>query len=279
MNPSVIIVPNAEVTGIGNRVKSYVSFLSRYDIVKTQKIPDYYSFENFSLATISDLQKYPSFNHLNTHPRTDYFWRLLVDPEEEQYLDEYSTIDLLYHKIPEYFRNKYIPVFKQLKLRKGLENIVKSIVKDWDTENMIGVSIRTYLNPGSDPSRNAWVDLQKFEDEIEKIPSDQKFFFCSDSIRLNQYYLEKYKSQIITFPRKVDTIINDNIDDITQTQEALIEMYLLSYCRKKIITTFGSTFPECAWWLGECNAEVVIPVDLNKVPKEFIEDHFRKKQI
>ncbi len=274
---NVFIVPSSNQTGLGNRIKSYVSHLSKYRTVKIQKIPDYYCFENFELATQEDIERYPSFNNVDIECPRDLFWRLLVDVEEEKYLKEYKTIDLLYQNIPEYFVKKYIPIFKQLRLRKELNNIVESITQDWDIGNMVGISIRTYLNPGSDPSRSIWVNLREFEVEIEKLPSNQKFFFCSDSIMLNQHYSNKYKSQIITFPRSVENIINDNIDSIIQTQESVIEMYLLSYCRKKIITTFGSTFPECAWWLGECKADVIIPTNLSKVPKDFIDEHFRKK--
>ena len=254
---------------LGNRIKSYASHMARYEKVMIEKPTDIHLFENFELASVEDIQKYP---------HTGSVWRLLVDEDEEHYIDNLRTIDFLYNKTPKYFVDKYVPIFQRFKLKSDLQKIVDDITQDWDKDNMIGVNIRSWLPPIDNGSRSIWVNFEGFEKEIEKLSPNQRFFFSSDNIEINNYYKSKYPSQIITFPRRVNTIGNDGtFDDIQQTKEAFLEMYLLSQCYKKIICSFGSTFSECAWWFGGCKAEVVTPTFWDKVPQEFYDDVFQKK--
>lgn len=254
---------------LGNRIKSYVSHMAKYDKILIEKPTDIHLFENFELATSEDIRKYPS---------TGSVWRLLVDESEEDYLDDFKTIDFRYNKIPEYFIDKYVPIFQQLKINPDLKKIIDEITKDWDKENMVGINIRSWAPPIENSDRSLWVDFEGFEREVQKINPSQKFFFSSDNIEINNYYRNKYSEQIITLPRTVNTILNDgNFDDVQQTKEAFLEMILLSQCKKKIVCSFGSTFSEVAWWFGGCKAEVITPTFWDKVPDSFYNDVFVKK--
>ena len=254
---------------LGNRIKSYASHMARYDKVMIEKPTDVHLFENFELATPEDIQKYP---------HTGSVWRILVDENERHHIENLNTIDFLYKDIPQYFIDKYVPVFKRFKLKQDLQEIVNKITKDWDKDNMVGINIRSWLPPIDSCGRSVWVDLDGFEREVQKLDPNQKFFFSSDNMQINEYYKSKYPNQIITLPRRVNVIVNDgHVDDVQQTKEAFLEMYLLSQCKKKIICTFGSTFPEAAWWLGGCKAEVITPTFWDKVPQEFLDDVFQKK--
>ena len=254
---------------LGNRIKSYASHMARYDNILVEKPTDVHLFENFELATPEDIQKYP---------HTGSVWRLLVDENEEHYIENLKTIDFLYNKVPQYFIDKYVPIFEKFKLKPDLQNIVDEITRDWDKDNMVGINIRSWLPPIDNCGRSVWVDFEGFETEVQKLDSTQKFFFSSDNIDINNYYKLKYPDQIITLSRTVNTIANDGfVDDVQQTKEAFLEMYLLSQCRKKIVCSFGSTFSESAWWLGGCKAEVVTPTFWDKVPQEFYDDVFSKK--
>lgn len=265
MNTFVVL----RTAALGNRIKSYVSHMSKYDDILIEKPTDIHLFENFRLATPEDIAKYP---------HTGSVWRLLVDEDEEHYIDDLKSIDFLYEKVPQYFINKYVPIFKRLKLKSDIQKIVDDTTKDWDKENMVGINIRSWLPPIDNCGRNIWVDFEGFEREVQKLEPTQKFFFSSDNLDINNYYKKKYPTQIITFPRSVNVIKNDgSIDDVQQTKEAFIEMYLLSQCKKKIVCSFGSTFSEAAWWLGECKAEVVTPTFWDRVPQEFYDDVFQKK--
>ena len=254
---------------LGNRIKSYASHMARYDTVMIEKPTDVHLFENFELATPEDIQKYP---------HTGSVWRLLVDENERHHIENLNTIDFLYEKTPQYFIDKYVPIFEKFKLKPDLQEIVDKITKDWDKDNMVGVNIRSWIQPNHNCDRSVWVDFEGFEKEIKKLKPNQKFFFSSDNLSINSFYKEKYSDQIITLSRNVSGIINDShVDDVQQTKEAFLEMYLLSQCKKKIICTFGSTFPEAAWWFGGCKAEVVTPTFWDKVPQEFYDDVFQKK--
>ena len=110
----------------------------------------------------------------------------------------------------------------------------------------------------------------KLQREIDRLPKDQKFFFCSDNSDVYKYFAEKYPDRIILYDRK---IFNDpklaesgHHDDIQITTDAFIELLILSKC-DKIIGTYASSFDEVAWWFGSCQAEVIIPE-----PKNFDEE-------
>lgn len=254
---------------LGNRIKSYASHMARYDKVMIEKPTDVHLFENFELATPEDIQKYP---------HTGSVWRLLVNEDEEHYIENLKTIDGLYNKVPQYFIDKYVPVFQKFKLKPDLQKVIDEMTKDWDKDNMVGINIRSWLPPIDNCGRSVWIDFEGFEREAQKLNSTQKFFFSSDNIEINNYYKSKYPNQIITLPRTVNVIANDgHVDDVQQTKEAFLEMYLLSQCKKKIVCSFGSTFSEAAWWFGGCKAEVVTPTLWDKVPKEFYDDLFLKK--
>lgn len=254
---------------LGNRIKSYASHMARYDKILIEKPTDIHLFENFQLATQEDIQKYP---------HTGSVWRLLVDEDEEDYIDNLKTIDMLYNKTPQYFIDKYVPIFERFELKPDLLKIVNEITKDWDKENMVGINIRSWLPPIDNGSRSIWIDFEGFEREVQKLKPNERFFFSSDNVDINRYYKSKYQNQIIMLPRTVNTIANDGyVDDVQQTKEAFLEMYLLSQCKKKIVCSFGSTFGEAAWWFGGCKAEVITPTLWEKVPQDFYDDVFSKK--
>ena len=210
---------------LGNRIKSYASHMDRYDKIMVEKPVDVHLFENFELATPEDIQKYP---------HTGSVWRLLVDEDERDYIEDLNSIDFLYGKVPQYFIDKYVPVFQQFKLKPDLQEFVDEFTKDWDKENMVGVNIRSWLPPIDNGSRSIWVDFDGFEREVQKLEPNQKFFFSSDNLGFNEYYKQKYPNQIITLPRTVNVIANDGIvDDVQQTKEAFLEMYLLGSNAKR----------------------------------------------
>ena len=75
---------------LGNRIKSYASHMARYDKIMIEKPVDIHLFENFELATPEDIEKYP---------HTGSVWRLLVDEDERDYIEDLNSIDYLYEKI------------------------------------------------------------------------------------------------------------------------------------------------------------------------------------
>ena len=94
--------------GMGNRFKIYVSYMARYNEIKIEKPTDIHLFENFELSNREE--------DIKIHPHTGSGWRLLVDDDEVKYIDKYKTIDQLYNDTPQYFIDKYVPIFQSLRI-------------------------------------------------------------------------------------------------------------------------------------------------------------------
>ena len=254
---------------MGNRLKIYVSYLARYDEVLIEKNEDRYLFPDF--------QSCDRENDIKDNAWTHSGWRLLVDESEEKYIDKYKTIDQLYNDTPQYFIDKYVPIWKKLKINPDIKEYIDDFTKKWDKDDMVGIHLRTNFPPVDDGTRSVWVDFNGFEKEVQKYSSSQKFFLASDWQPAIDYYTLKYPNQIITHPKN-DIVRHDaHIDNFQQSADSFIDMYLLSQCFKKQIFTFGTTFSECSWWFGGCKAEVVMPTFWNKVPKDFYDSVYNLK--
>jgi|688.fasta_scaffold09959_19 hypothetical protein len=246
--------------GLGNRLKSYVSHMARYENILVEKPSDAILFKNFGLASVDDIEKYP---------HTASVWQLLVDPEEESFIPEYKTIDFLYNDTPKYFIDKYLPIWQSLEFSEDVINTVNAVSKNWDFDNLVGLNIRS-ATPCF--GRDKFVDYNGFEREIDD--ENDIFFIASDSLEIKNYYKGKYGDRCFMYER--DRIIDSGVtDDYEQNLQALVEMILLSKCSKKLVASLGSSFSECAWWLGNCKAKVVCPV--HEIPDEWRKLHMIKK--
>jgi hypothetical protein len=259
-NKSVVV--SLATPGLGNRIKTYVSAMARYGTVKTRREADTVLFQSLQVATDEDLALYPQVDG----------WRLDVDIEEQDKIEVYNTIDLLYENTPQYFIDKYLKVFNQLKINPEVEKSVSEFSSGW--ENVIGVHVRSWYC-----GRQNWHSNQTFVDEIEKLDSNSKIFLCTDNSNVSDYFIQKYGDRILKYPQNLystpnlaESGHNYNIDD---NINAFVDMLLLSKC-SKIIGTFGSSFTECAWWFSGCNAKVIIPMPDN-IPQDFISDVFSLK--
>jgi len=251
--------------GLGNRLKSYVSYLARYNEILVEKLQD---------SIIFDF-KHAKEEEINSLPNTGSNWRLIVDKEEEQFIPDYSTIDFLYNKTPEYFINKYTPIFKEIKgnLDNETKTIINNFTKNLDFSKITGVHIRSSLASRGDGNRAGYVDYKRIKEIIEE---SDKVLLASDYSGVYKELIEKYKDKIITFPRQVFDINDVTVESLFYTREAVVEMILLSLC-PRLCFTFGSTYSECCWWFGECKAQVEIPTKWDKVNKDFLDDCIRKK--
>lgn len=246
--------------GLGNRLKSYVSHMARYENILVEKPSDAILFKNFELASVDDIEKYP---------HTASVWQLLVDQEEESFIQDYKTIDFLYNDTPKYFIDKYLPIWKSLEFNEDVTNRINEISKNWDFGNLIGLNVRS-ATPCF--GRDKFVDYDGFEREIND--KNDIFFIASDSLEIKNYYKEKYGDRCFMYER--NEIIDSGVtDDYEQNLQALVEMILLSKCRKKLVASLGSSFSECAWWLGNCKTKVICPV--HEIPDAWIKLHMIKK--
>lgn len=246
--------------GLGNRLKSYVSHMARYENILVEKPSDAIFFKNFNLATNDDILRYP---------HTGSVWQLLVDQDEEKFIENYKTIDFLYNDTPKYFIDKYLPIWKSIQFSEDIINKVNEVSKNWDFNNLIGLNIRKAV---SCFGKDKIIDDDGFEREIEN--KNDIFFITSDKIEIKNYYKEKYGNRCFLYERS-EIIDSGHTDDYEQNFQALVEMILLSKCQKKLVVSFGSTFPECAWWLGGCATKVICPT--HGIPEESLKYFMIKK--
>ena len=180
--------------GMGNRLKIYVSYLARYDEVMVEKNEDRYLFLQISNHVIKK-------KILKIYPWTHSGWRLLVDENEEDYIKKYKTIDQLYNDTPQYFIDKYVPIWESLNINPEIKNYIDDFTRDWDKDDMIGIHIRTNYPPVDDGTRSVWVDFEGFERASTNVLIITKIFLASDHEPIIEYYKKKYPNQIITYPK------------------------------------------------------------------------------
>ena len=237
--------------GIANRIKNLLSAISQHGDVST--LHDTISFIFPSLKKVEKVEEeYPED------------WRLYVAPDEEKHIPDYKTIDLLYERTPEYFVKKYLNIIHKLKINSEIIEYVSESTDTWD--DMVGVHIRSWYCP-----KKVFHSNEIFENQIDKLPEDKKFFFCSDNSDVQKHFVDKYGDRGVTYDRQ---IFNDprlaesgHHDDIQLTTDAFIELLILSKCAT-IIGTYASSFDELAWWMSGCKSKVIIPTPIN-CDKEF----------
>ena len=237
--------------GIANRIKNLLSAISQHGDVSI--LHDTISFIFPSLRKVDEVeQEYPED------------WRLYVAPDEEKHIPDYKTIDLLYERTPEYFVKKYLDIIHKLKINSEIIEYVSEFTDTWD--DMVGVHIRSWYCP-----KKVFHSNEIFEEQIDKLPEDKKFFFCSDNSDVQKHFVDKYGDRVVTYERQ---LFNDpklaesgHHDDIQLTTDAFIELLILSKCAT-IIGTYASSFDELAWWMSGCTSKVIIPTPIN-CDKEF----------
>lgn len=228
--------------GIANRIKNILSAMSQFEEIGTLHQPIKYIFP-FIQSLDSPINPY------------EENWRLYVSPDEQEYTEEYKTIDLLYEKTPKYFIEKYLKIIDRLEINPDIIKYVDEFTKEW--KDMTGVHIRSWYC-----QKRRFHSNDIFEEQIDSLTPDRKFFFCSDNSDVQEYFLNKYGDRVITYDRQIfnthHLAESGHHDDIQITTDAFIELLILSKC-STIIGTYDSTFDEVAWWFSKCKSKVIIP--------------------
>ena len=145
--------------------------------------------------------------------------KLKFSSEEEKHIPDYKTIDLLYEKTPEYFIKKYLDIIHNLKINSEIIEYVSEFTGAWD--DMVGVHIRSWYCP-----KKVFHSNEIFEEQIDKLSKDKKFFFCSDNSDVQQHFLDKYGDRVVTYERQIfnDPKLAESVhhDDIQLTKDAFI---------------------------------------------------------
>ena len=170
-----------------------------------------------------------------------------------------QSIDSEYHRIPETLKKELIFYFNKLQPVKKIREIIERESEKID-DNTIGLHVRRgdfqnkkYVSRmGSDDKFFSLI-----EEEIKK-NKNVKFFLATDGINTEDIFKRKFRDRIIIYQKREKGIFHTNgkkipvsRDSVIGSQDALVDIYLLSKC-SKIIGTKLSTFTEWAWWFGGC---------------------------
>ena len=153
--------------------------------------------------------------------------------------------------------SKVLGILKELKINKEIQKKIDGFKLP---KKIVGVHIR------KGDFKNIDVGIvstdEKFIEEIRKeIESNAKvkFFLATEEKETEDKFKRIFGERIISYPK-----ITREREGEGSVKEALIEMLLLSKC-KKILGTFKSTFNEFAWYFGECKPELKIIIDKKRL--------------
>ena len=220
----------------------------------------------FSDLFIDDLEIYPPF------PDSSRFmnaWRLVVLPDDDipDGFDQITArcpvpfnektadgrhIDFAYHRIPGTLRDIYRGFLSRLTVLPSLCDRVEEFASQFD-EDTVSVQIRSW--PDDPERRRSLFNINRFVQELDRLPSSAGIFLSADTDDVVKFLTDRYHGRIMTCERSTARI--DSRYAPMGVQEDLVELLLLAR-NKKLIGSYISTFTEVAWWLGGCQADVVI---------------------
>ena len=239
--------------GLGNRIKSIVSYLRYY---KPKHLNIYWQdtdwvdarfFDLFKLDAPFSVTEYNDFNILQllAAPETltpyNGGTELLV-AEDEFSPQEYRPIDGEYNNIPPKIIKLYLPWFKMFKPSDKVQKRINEISLP---SNAVAVQVRNapdwqnYFG-GNEPS-------EIFFRLMDKYPPDTVFYLSTMSKEVALPFYQRYGKRIIELPNK----------DYHSMIDATADMFLLGSTNEAIYS-IGSTFSEVGWWLGGAKAKVTI---------------------
>lgn len=261
-------------SGIGNRLKNLVSALrqAHYEndgVTSHLGMQEFLNFNQYSKTFQINVKKELMTHKLELLPNDEFKNKLKKNvpiiyhnPHNTQI--EINKLDFQYNNIDDEMIVEWLKYWELIVFNNSILHDVDLINQHYNIEDCIGVHVRSW-------SDNEWrnqniYSFEKFVVEMEKFEG-KKFFLACDSDTEIKKFKNYFGDRIITidFSGERHSKLNDNA-----YYYAFLDMLLLSKC-KKLIVSYLSTFSECAWWLGKCNAEVIMPKteSLEKVYKSY----------
>jgi hypothetical protein len=192
-----------------------------------------------------------------TGRRTDRY-RYMVFPKQHSRRSARADarhIDLEYGRIPQHFRDVYVPLFRSI----AVQPAIAARAAEWGTRldaDTIGVQIRTWRD---DPRRYRKYHLpavRRLAKLLDAAPARSRFLVVSDADEAIHDLEARYGAErVLHFPRA--TPRRDSYRVAEGAREDLIDMLLLARTRT-LYASYLSTFSEAAWWLGGATADVAV---------------------
>jgi hypothetical protein len=192
-----------------------------------------------------------------TGKRTDRY-RYMVFPKQHSRRSARADarhIDLEYGRIPQHFRDVYLPLFRSI----GVQPAIAARAAEWGARldsDTIGVQIRTWRD---DPRRYRKYHVpavRRLAKLLDAAPAKSRFLVVSDADEVIGDLEARYGAErVLHFPRTIRR--GDSFRAADGTREDLIDMLLLARTRT-LYASYLSTFSEVAWWLGGATANVAV---------------------
>ena len=192
-----------------------------------------------------------------TGRRTDRY-RYMVFPKQHSRRSARADarhIDLEYGRIPQHFREVYVPLFRRITVQPA----IASRAEEWSARldaDTIGVQIRTWRD---DPRRYRKYHLpavRRLAKLLDAASKESRFLIVSDADEVIGDLEARYGAErVLHYPRT--TARRDSWRAPEGVREDLIDMLLLARTRT-LYASYLSTFSEAAWWLGGASADVAV---------------------
>jgi len=138
-------------------------------------------------------------------------------------------------------------LYKNIKLNDIMKNKLQTYITKNNVQNLVGIHVRRTDYTGNIIGKliNGSNSDEDFFHFIKKYSKDKdNFFLATDNRETQDIYINKYKNKVLYFTKIKKT---NNLRK-TSLENAILDIYILSYC-KKIKGTYNSSFTEFAKYL------------------------------
>ena len=251
-------------SGVGNRIKNLVSALrfAHYNndrVVSSLGMTEFVNFNQYVMVFDDSKPTIPFMTEKLFLIENDKVKEKLIDPKPiiyhnpNNFLIMYNEIDYQYHNIHPEMIQEWLKYWNLLVFDNNFMAKVEEFTKDFDFENLVGVHVRSWSDA---PWRNQNLySFDRFVKEMEKFP-DKKFYLACDLQSEVEKFIAVFGDRIIT--QNIDQTERHTYYNNNSYFSAFLDLIVLSKCNN-LILSYLSTFSECAWWIGNCRARVVVP--------------------
>ena len=251
------------MVGPGNRFKNVASALKLAQECHTQVLIEYDTLGLWSIEqpheTMQPWQRYYRTWSLDFFEESEKnISKLKIDKKIMIWEQHHSSwmpsndINLQYNNILDNIQKHYLEYWNRINFCSEIIDSVSNQERLFNISNIVGVTLRTWLEA---PSRQNLYDLNDIIQTMERYTDD--FFVCSDSKKAFDDVKDVFGSRVIN--QFLDKPSHFEQYDRDHCKNLYIDALLLGKC-KTIIASYMSTFPEWAWWMGNCQANVIVPL-------------------
>ena len=235
------------LTCLATGIKTYANQLQGFEELLA---PEAFSTESgYSVGTWRILPLHLEEKYLNDEFLDAYPERFDTNsPEFHQIYSKHHILDLKYHKIPKPIRRRILDAQEWIPWKPSLKQHLDTIPL---LHRVLGVSVRTWRAPHDSCAlaahRAKSFNPQKYLDIIKQFENKvEAIFFSFDNPDAEKYF------QDVKIPR-----LNPTIPSNSPLLQAAIKSQILGNCGT-IVGDKDSTFLEVAWWMGKCQADVIL---------------------